>query len=153
MYLFFNTKLYSIFNEFNLNLTEKISNPVFSPDYWEELYKSGEMGWDLGRITPVFENWIQSKSDPLSICILGAGNGWDALHFSKLGHTVTAVDFAESAINNMNKSAQRDDLSINVLHLDILISARIFIRISMLFLNILIFAQLTRPDGKITFKW
>ena len=102
-----------------MNITEKISNPVFSPDYWEESYQSGEMGWDLGQITPVFENWIQSKSDPLSICILGAGNGWDALHFSKLGHTVTAVDFAESAINNMHKSAQRYDLSINLLHLDI----------------------------------
>ena len=119
MYLFFNTILYGIFNGFNLNPTEKISNSVFSPDYWEESYQSGEMGWDLGRTTPVFENWIQSKSDPLSICILGAGNGWDALHFSKLGHTVTAVDFAESAINNMHKSAQRYDLSINVLHLDI----------------------------------
>ena len=102
-----------------MNLTEKISYSVFSPDYWEESYQSGEMGWDLGRTTPVFENWIQYKSNPLSICILGAGNGWDALHFSKLGHTVTAVDFAESAINNMNKSAQRYDLSINVLHLDI----------------------------------
>ena len=86
-----------------MNLTEKISNPVFSPDYWEELYQSGEIGWDLGRITPVFESWIQSKSDPLSICILGAGNGWDALHFSKLGHIVTAVDFAKGAVKNMNK--------------------------------------------------
>ena len=103
-----------------MNLTEKISYSVFSPDYWEESYQSGEMGWDIGEPTPIFKNWIQSKiTKPLSICVLGAGNGWDALHFSKLGHTVTAVDFAESAINNMNKSAKRYDLSINVFHLDI----------------------------------
>ena len=102
-----------------MNLTEKISNSIFSPDYWEESYQSGDMGWDLGRTTPVFEQWIQSKSDPLSICILGAGNGWDALHFSKLGHIVTAVDFAEGAVKNMNDSARRLDLAINIMHLDI----------------------------------
>ena len=102
-----------------MNLTEKISNSVFSPDYWEESYQSGDMGWDLGRTTPVFEHWIQSKSDPLSICILGAGNGWDALHFSKLGHIVTAVDFAEGAVKNMNDSARKLNLAINIMHLDI----------------------------------
>ena len=77
------------------------------------------MGWDLERTTPVFEHWIQSKSDPLSICILGAGNGWDALHFSKLGHIVTAVDFAEGAVTNMNDSARKLNLAINIMHLDI----------------------------------
>ena len=102
-----------------MNITEKISNSVFSPDYWEESYRSGDMGWDLEGTTPVFEHWIQSKSDPLSICILGAGNGWDALHFSKLGHIVTAVDFAAGAVKNMNDSARRLNLAINIMHLDI----------------------------------
>ena len=102
-----------------MNITEKISNPVFSPDYWEESYQSKEMGWDIGEPTQIFKNWIQSKSKPLSICVLGTENGWDALHFSKLGHIVTAVDFAEGAVNNMNDSARRLNLAINIMHLDI----------------------------------
>ena len=64
--------------------------------YWEKAYQSGEIGWDLGRPTPVFNKWINSQIKPLSICILGAGNGWDALDFAKKGHTVTAVEFAIS---------------------------------------------------------
>ena len=119
MYLFFNTNLYPNLHVFNLNHTEKISNSVFTPDYWEESYQSGKIGWDIGEPTPIFKNWIQSKTNPLSICILGAGNGWDALHFSKLRHIVTAVDFTEGAVKNMNDSAQSLRLSLNVLHLDI----------------------------------
>ena len=102
-----------------MNNTEKISNHVFLPDYWEESYQSGEMGWDIGEPTPIFKNWIQSKSKPLSICVLGAGNGWDALHLSKLEHIVTAVDFAKGAVNNMNEFARASEISLNVLHLDI----------------------------------
>ena len=43
------------------------------PEYWESSYKSGVMGWDLGGPTPIFDDWIQSQVDSLSICILGAG--------------------------------------------------------------------------------
>ena len=89
------------------------------PEYWEKSYKSGEMGWDIGEPTPVFNSWIQTQKESLSICILGAGNGWDALHFAEKGHKVTAVDFAESAVLNMNVAAAKRGLKLNILHMDI----------------------------------
>ena len=89
------------------------------PEYWENSYQSGEMGWDLGKPTPIFDNWIKTQKEPLSICILGAGNGWDALHFAEKGHEVTAVDFAESAVLNMKMAAAKRVLKLDVLHLDI----------------------------------
>ena len=77
------------------------------------------MGWDIGEPTPVFNRWIQTQKESLSICILGAGNGWDALHFAEKGHKVTAVDFAESAVLNMNVAAAKRGLKLNILHMDI----------------------------------
>ena len=95
-------------------------------EYWENLYKSGDMGWDLGEPTPLFDNWIESQIGPLSICIFGAGNGWDAMSFAEKGHNVTAVDFAESAIVNMNTLAQERGIQINLIHSDIFELRKLF---------------------------
>ena len=89
------------------------------PDYWERSYRSGEMGWDLGKSTPILNQWIETCKDPLTICVLGAGNGWDAVNFAKKGHLITAVDFAESAVKNMQAAARRSDLKMEILHMDI----------------------------------
>ena len=94
-------------------------SPSSYPEYWEEFYVSGEMGWDLGGPTPVFKSWIESETSLLNICILGAGNGWDAIEFAKLGHRVTAVDFAKSAVKNMKILAHDNDVKIHIVHNDI----------------------------------
>ena len=96
------------------------------PEYWEKSYQSGDMGWDLGGPTPIFNDWIQFQTDSLSICILGAGNGWDAINFAEKGHNVTAVDFAESAINNMHISARNKGVQINLIHSDIFDLSKLF---------------------------
>ena len=88
-------------------------------NYWEQAYQSGDMAWDLGGPTPIFNQWINSERNTLSICILGAGNGWDALNFAKKGHHITAVDFAYSAIKNMTKMAEKLDVELNILYSDI----------------------------------
>ena len=88
-------------------------------EYWEISYQSGEMGWDLGGITPVFDDWIKTYNKELSICVVGAGNGWDAINFATKGHNVTAVDFAESEIQNMRKLAELNKVEIHTLHMDI----------------------------------
>ena len=96
------------------------------PEYWEKSYQSGDMSWDLGGPTPIFNDWIQFKTDSLSICILGAGNGCDAINFAEKGHNVTAVDFAESAIDNMHTSAQNKGVQINLIHSDIFDLCKLF---------------------------
>ena len=96
------------------------------PEYWEKSYQSGNMSWDLGGPTPIFNDWIQFQTDSLSICILGAGNGWDAINFAEKGHNVTAVDFAESAIDNMHTSAQDKGVQINLIHSDIFDLCKLF---------------------------
>jgi len=100
-------------------MTDNQSANHSKPEYWENSYKTGEMTWDLGEPTPIFKNWIHSQKYPLTICVLGAGNGWDALYFAEKGHDVTAVDFADSAIANMTYAAKKKKLNLNIVHEDI----------------------------------
>ena len=97
-----------------------------TPEYWEKAYQSGDMGWDLGGPTPVFNQWINSQKDLLSICILGAGNGWDALNFAAKGHDITAVDFAFSAIENMRNAAEKWEVELKLVHSDIFDIGKIY---------------------------
>ena len=98
---------------------KKLNLTTSDAEYWERSYQSGEMGWDLEGPTPIFDLWIKTCKKVLSICILGAGNGWDAFNFAKRGHMVTAIDFAESAVINMQTTAYHNGIKMDILHMDI----------------------------------
>ena len=85
------------------------------PEFWEIEYQSGEVGWDQGGPTPIFSHWIDTCKEPLSICVLGAGNGWDAINFALKGHLVTAVDFAESAVKNMKTAITKSAIEMKII--------------------------------------
>jgi len=99
--------------------TKKVTLNSSSPEYWEHAYQSGDIGWDLGRSTPAFDQWIETCREPQSICVLGAGNGWDAVNFAIRGHEVTAVDFSESAVKNMRSAVGKYEVKIDIRHMDI----------------------------------
>ena len=86
------------------------------PEFWEKSYQEGNVKWDIGKPTPIFSKWAHDQIRKQTICVLGAGNGWDAINLSKIGHNVTAVDFSYSAINNMKKAADELNVKINLLH-------------------------------------
>jgi SAM-dependent methyltransferase len=77
-------------------------NDVSSPSFWEENYRSGRTGWDLGMPTPVFQRLAESgEFPPGKMLVICAGRGYDARLFARLGFKVTAVDFAEEAVQEM----------------------------------------------------
>ena len=88
-------------------------------DFWENLYLSGETGWDLGGFTPIFNQWIETIKYPKIICVLGSGNGWDAINFASKGHIVTAVDFSKSAVRSMELKAKENNIKLEIIHKDI----------------------------------
>ena len=71
---------------------------VNNPDFWEDIYKKDDIGWDLKGPTPTFEK-IALKLKPGRVIILGCGRGHDAITFAKQNFEVTAVDFAPSAVS------------------------------------------------------
>ena len=97
-----------------MNISNNLTLTTSNPQYWERCYQSGEMGWDLGRATPIFDHWIKNYRTVLNICVLGAGNGWDAINFAKRGHAVTAVDFAKSAVKNMQATVKQNNLEMDI---------------------------------------
>ena len=94
------------------------NNDINKSSFWENRYEKGEIGWDLGAETPVF-TVISEKLKPGKVCILGCGNGYDAISFSKKGFSVTAVDFAKTPINNLQIAANSLSLSIETIKKDI----------------------------------
>lgn len=92
---------------------------VNSPSFWEESYRQGHTGWDLGMPTPVFQRIAESgKFPPGKMLVLCAGRGYDARLFARLGFKVTAVDFAEEAVNEMLEHNDSQD-SMEVMQADI----------------------------------
>ena len=91
---------------------------VNDPDFWEDIYKRNDIGWDLNGPTPIF-NKIANKLKPGRVIILGAGRGHDAIIFSKLNFEVTAVDFAPSAINYLEKLCKKNNIKVNAVQSDI----------------------------------
>lgn len=96
----------------------KIDNDVNNPEFWETRYNKKEIGWDLGVETPVFKE-LSKEIKPGRICILGCGNGYDAILFSKRGFDVTAVDFASSPIIKIKSAAETLSLNICTIQDDI----------------------------------
>ena len=94
------------------------NNDINKSSFWEQRYEKGEIGWDLGAETPVFTA-ISEKLKLGKVCILGCGNGYDAISFSKKGFSVTAVDFARTPINNLQIAARSLSLSIETIKKDI----------------------------------
>lgn len=99
---------------------------VNSPAFWEEVYKNGRAGWDLGGPTPAFRRLLdRGQFLPGKIIVLGAGRGHDAREFARHGFQVTAVDFAADAVRAMHALA---DLSapVEIAHADIFDLPRAF---------------------------
>jgi len=94
-------------------------NDVSSPSFWEENYRSGRTGWDLGMPTPVFRRLAESgKFPPGKMLVLCAGRGYDARLFAELGFKVTAVDFAEEAVKEMQSLNDPED-SMEIIQADL----------------------------------
>ena len=92
---------------------------INSPQFWQEIYRQGRAGWDLGGPTPVFVRLLRNHYlTPGRIIVLGAGRGHDARLFARHGFRVTAVDFAPEAIREMQ--ARNDpEAPVAVIHDDI----------------------------------
>ena len=77
----------------------------FDESYWDNRYKEGSTGWDIGTIsTPLKEYFNQLKDTSLKILIPGGGNAYEAEYLYKKGFkNVTIVDISETALNNVQK--------------------------------------------------
>ena len=92
---------------------------VSTSKFWQDKYLNNNTKWDIGAPTPILVNYLKNNSIIGKVCVLGCGNGHDAIEFSKFGNNVYAVDFAKHPLENLKKNALSFDLSINCVNKDI----------------------------------
>jgi methyl halide transferase len=73
---------------------------VSDPEYWERMYKSGRVPWEIGGPSPALTTFLGSPYVVPSgkILVLGCGTGQDCMAFANCGFQVTGVDFAATAV-------------------------------------------------------
>ena len=77
----------------------------FSESYWDNRYKEGSTGWNIGHISNPLKAYFDQLTDPsISILIPGAGNAYEAEYLFNSGfQNVTILDISETALSNFQK--------------------------------------------------
>ena len=93
---------------------------VSNKQFWQDIYDSSDTGWDLGTPTPVFVHIREERTlAPGAMLVPGCGRGYDAVHYAIHGFDVTAVDFAQSAIDAVNTNAAHAGVTVHAEQEDI----------------------------------
>jgi hypothetical protein len=83
----------------------KMMTKKMNKDYWEDRYKSNEIGWDVGTITTPLKEYVDQIEDKeLKILIPGAGNGHEFDYLIEKGFSnITLIDIAEQPLESLKK--------------------------------------------------
>ena len=82
---------------------------VNSSQKWDSDYQNGTDVWDLGGPHPTLKRLAASgQFRPGRMLVLGAGRGYDAREFARNGFQVTALDFSQTAVQEMGRLAEPD---------------------------------------------
>ena len=92
---------------------------VSKSNFWNKRYLDNNTAWDLGGPTPILSDYLKKNCKIGKVCILGCGNGYDALEFSKYKNEVYAVDFAAEALKNLRIKSDESSLMLNLVNEDI----------------------------------
>ena len=76
----------------------------YSCDDWERHYKTNDLGWDLGEVSPPFVRLWKERDIPACKAIIpGCGRGHEAIFLAERGFEITAVDFTQGAAGLLEK--------------------------------------------------
>ena len=97
------------------------SHATNTPSFWEEIYSSGDIGFDLGGPHPTLHHVLQLGllRGRNRVLVPGCGRGHDAFALAESGHEVVVVDFAEQPIAEIRARALAADVSIEAVKADI----------------------------------
>jgi SAM-dependent methyltransferase len=71
--------------------------------FWDNRYKSLDIGWDLGEVSPPLKGYFDQITDKsLRILIPGGGNSYEAEYLHKKGFkNVFVIDISNTALDNL----------------------------------------------------
>ncbi|MFE3869069.1 methyltransferase domain-containing protein [Flavobacterium sp. LS2P90] len=73
--------------------------------YWEAQYKAKTTGWDLGKVSPPIQTYVDTISNKnSSILIPGCGNSYEAEYLLERGFTnITVIDIAPTPVTDLKE--------------------------------------------------
>jgi thiopurine S-methyltransferase len=76
-------------------------------EFWEERYREGQTGWDIGYPAPALTAYIDQLQDKsLRILVPGAGRGYEAAYLWHKGfHDLTVLDIAAQPLQAVREKA------------------------------------------------
>lgn len=85
-----------------------VTDDPSTSEYWENLYRTGENGWDKGAVAPPIARMLREGFLPpgARIAVIGAGPGHEVFEAARLGFAVTAVDFAPTSVQQLEAGAK-----------------------------------------------
>lgn len=72
-------------------------------EFWEDRYVTGQLGWDMGHVSPPLKDYIDQLDDKnLKILVPGAGNGHEVVYLVQQGFkNVFVSDIAHQPLQNI----------------------------------------------------
>jgi hypothetical protein len=102
------------------NRTRAAGESDLSSSGWQRRYQDGKTGWDRGEPNPMLVRWLdQGQIAPCKILVPGCGRGHEVVALAKAGFEVTAIDFAESAVEHLQSELQRQGQPARVVQSDL----------------------------------
>jgi SAM-dependent methyltransferase len=80
-------------------------NDSLGKEYWDERYRTGQTGWDIGYVSPPLKAYFDTLTDKnLRILIPGGGNSYEASYLIERGFkNVTVVDISETVCRQLTE--------------------------------------------------
>ena len=68
--------------------------------FWQTRFESRHTPWDRAGASPQLRVWLGTElgPSPLHIAVPGCGSGWEVADLAAAGHEVTALDYADAAV-------------------------------------------------------
>ena len=89
-------------------------------DRWEKRYLDGKTGWDRGGPSPALEFGLaRMPCPPLRLLIPAGGRGYEIAELASRGYRVTGVDFAQSAVTDLQEILQAQQLKADIVASDL----------------------------------
>ena len=89
-------------------------------DRWEKRYLDGKTGWDRGGPSPALEFGLaRMPCPPARVLIPACGRGYEIAELASRGYRVTGVDFAQSAVTDLQEILQAQQLKADIVASDL----------------------------------
>ena len=93
---------------------------VSAATFWEQLYREGQDGWELGVPAPPLVAWLDrggrftalEGTGPARIAVPGSGRGHDARLLVRRGYRAWGFDFAAAAVTQAAALARRAGMTV-----------------------------------------